>query len=108
MLKAIVWHNTMHILGPNSAVVIEPERIIIRAAQEARFLSFREIPKLQERIKSDLVFANLVPALVGQAFIQFLNTDKQAVLDLAGSLIAAKIDPTIQEVKGTDDTPKAT
>lgn len=91
MLKAIIWANSLHVLGPNTNITAEQTRIVMTSGGTTQYFRYDESAPIVQRVNADPVFVRLLPTIVLQTLVHFLNQSEMAVLDLAGSIFNTQI-----------------
>jgi len=90
-MKTIIWQNSIHILGPNTSIDIGDAAIQIRSQANLVILSYADSMVLSKRYKEDEQFRTLLSKIIMRHLVEFLTTDKMAVLDLVTSVLKTQI-----------------
>lgn len=93
MIKAILWANKLHILGPGMSVAVEEAAIALEQGRSTiQVLNFANVPKLIERMANDKDFKESLPRIIGLSFVKFFESPDMAVMDLAGTILKTRIE----------------
>lgn len=91
MFKAIIWQNSIHILGPATSIDIEATAVKLTSQSNLIILRYAENAILATRCKEDAQFKQLLPRIIMRHLVDFLLNEKMTVLDLAVSVLKTQI-----------------